>query len=39
MSELIGIYLLGFVHGLLFETLIAFVIWIIKYNKVKSEGT
>lgn len=35
MSELTGIYLLGFVHGLLFESLIAFVIWIIKYNKKK----
>lgn len=39
MSELTAIYLLGFVHGLLFETLIAFVIWIIKYNKSKSEET
>lgn len=37
MSELTGIYLLGFVHGLLFGVLIEFVIWIIKYNKSKSE--
>lgn len=33
MSELTGIYLLGFVHGLLFGALIEFVIWIITSQK------